>query len=204
MDSKAIREKFGDDYMADEHTFMMGIDRRFAAHFAERVRDREVLETCTGAGFTTISLACTAKHVITVEIDPAHQAQARANVARAGLLDRVTFILGDIMDQGLLDSLPPADAAFLDPDWSVTGPNHVYRFKNSNTQPPVDTLLMKIWNITTNIALVLPPLLDIREFKGLPAHEREKLYLGPGHELYCLFFDDLAHVQGETEFHIQI
>ena len=64
-----IREKFGDDYMADERTFIMGIDQRFTKHFAERFIGFYVLETCTGAGFTTLSLARTAKHVFTVEID---------------------------------------------------------------------------------------------------------------------------------------
>ena len=69
LNPNAIREKFGDDYIADERTFIMGIDQRFTRHFAERFIDLNILETCTGAGFTTISLARTAKHVITVEID---------------------------------------------------------------------------------------------------------------------------------------
>ena len=40
----------------------MGIDQRFTNHFAERFVGLNVLETCTGAGFTTLSLARTAKH----------------------------------------------------------------------------------------------------------------------------------------------
>lgn len=136
MDSNAIRAKFGDDYVANEHTFLMGIDRRFTSHIAERFRNRRVLETCTEAGFTTIALARVAAHVITVEIDPAHQVQARQNLAKAGLLDRVTFVLGDILDERIWDRLPPVDAAFLDPDWAVTGPDHVHRFVHSCTWPP--------------------------------------------------------------------
>ena len=203
MESKAIREKFGDDYMADECTFTMGIDQRFTAHFAERFQGRRVLETCTGAGFTTISLARTAGHVYTVEIDPEIQTQARTNVAKAGLSGRVTFIQGDILDSALLKSLPSVDSAFLDPDWAVSGPDHGYRFTNSNTQPPADTLLHKIWELTTNIALVLPPLVDIRELHSLPSHEREKLYLGGNHELFCLYFGELANSLDTTEFHIK-
>jgi SAM-dependent methyltransferase len=202
MDSNAIREKFGDDYLADARTYTMGIDQRFTAHFAERFAGRKVLETCTGAGFTTISLARTAKHVYTVEIDPKIQAQAKTNIVRAGLSDRVTFIHGDILDDDLSNNLPPADSAFLDPDWAVTGPDHVYRFTNSNTQPPADTLLHRIRDVTTNITLVLPPLVEISELHGLPAHEREELYLNGSHELYCLYFGELAGSLGETEFHI--
>ena len=102
MDMKSIRKKFGDDYVADDYTFAMGIDHRFTTHIAERFKGRRVLETCTGAGFTTIALARVAEHVTTVEIDPSHQAQARKNVARAGLSDNVDFISGDTLDEALL------------------------------------------------------------------------------------------------------
>jgi len=123
-----IRAKFGGDYTADERTFTMGIDLRFTTHMAERFRGLHVLETCTGAGFTTMALACVAARVTTVEIDPAHEAQARKNVEKAGLSGRVDFISGNIMDEGILQRLPPVEAAFLDPDWAVNGPDHVFRF----------------------------------------------------------------------------
>ena len=58
MDAKAIRDKFGDDFIATDLTFKMGMHHRFTAHIAERFRGGKVLETCTGAGFTTIFLAC--------------------------------------------------------------------------------------------------------------------------------------------------
>ena len=89
MDPHAIRAKFGMEYVASERTFVMGIDKRFATKMAERFRGRCVLETCTGGGFTTIELARVAGHVVTVEINPAHQAQAKQNLTTAGVLDRV-------------------------------------------------------------------------------------------------------------------
>lgn len=204
MNPNAIREKFGDDYIADDHTFMMGIDQRFTAHMAERFRGRKVLETCTGAGFTTIALARIAARVITVEIDPYHQAQAKKNLEKAGLSNSVTFVSGSILDQSLLAGLPSFDAAFLDPDWAVTGPDHVYRFVHSNTQPPADTLLKTILELTKNIAIVLPPLLDTQELAGLPPNECQKLYLGESHELYCLYFGDLAAGFSDTSFRVSV
>ncbi len=69
MDKDMIFNKFGEYYFADDMTFLMGIDIRFADHLAFRMKDRIVLETCTGGGFTTIALANYANHVYTVEID---------------------------------------------------------------------------------------------------------------------------------------
>ncbi len=200
MDAGRIRDKFGCDYTADDRTFKMGIDRRFAAHMAERFRGRNVLETCTGGGFTTIALAQAAARVTTVEIEPRHQAQARENLHKAGLLDAVALVSGSILDAEILSGLPPFDAAFLDPDWAVTGPDHVYRFIGSNTQPPADVLFRTILGLTEHIAMVLPPCLGTREFAGLPPHECERLYLGDSHELYCLYFGDLASGFAETSF----
>jgi tRNA1(Val) A37 N6-methylase TrmN6 len=204
VNSRKIREKFGDDYIANEHTFTMGIDYRFTTHIAERFRGLKVLETCTGAGFTTISLARVAAHVITVEIKPVYQSQARKNVEKAGLLNRVTFLTGDILNEGLLDELPLVDAAFIDPEWDATGPDRVHRFVHSNTRPPADALLERILRVTENVAIVLPPSIDIRELEKLPLNECQKLYMGKSHELYCLYFGNLITALGDTKFRVQV
>lgn len=205
MNPNAIREKFGDDYIADERTFIMGIDQRFTTHFAERFKGLNVLETCTGAGFTTIPLARTAEHVFTVEIKKSIQLQAVRNIEKAGLSTKVSFVHGNILDQRLLNRLPAVDAALIDPDWAATGPDHEYRLIDSNTQPPADTVLNRMFkNITENVAIVLPPFIEAQEFGDLPEHEREKLYLGESHELFCLYFGKLNESSGETEFRVQI
>ena len=200
MLQNAIRKKFGDDHIADAHTFIIGIDRRFTAHFAERFKGCHVLENCTGGGFTTVPLARTAAHVVTVEIDSSIQHQAVLNVEKAWLSSRVSFIQGSILDRAVLDHLPNVDAAFIDPDWAVTGPDHVYRFVDSNTQPPADIVFETIRGITDNVALVLPPLTAVGEFDNLPQHERQRLYLGCSHELYCLYFGMLMSSVGDTNF----
>ena len=202
VSERAIEEKFGDCYSADERAFIMGIDQRFTAHFAERFSGLTVLETCSGAGFTTLSLARVAKHVFTVEVDAAIQMRARANIEKAGLSHKVTFLSGDVLAPETLLGLPTVDAAFLDPDWAVTGPEHIFRFRQSNTQPPADTLLERIFEITENVAMVLPPLVDVAEFKGLSSHERERLFLSGSHELFCLYFGSLAKVYAESAFHV--
>ena len=198
MDPRAIREKFGDDYSATEHTFRLGIDIRLTRRIALRFRGRTVLETCTGAGFSTIALAEVATHVVTIEIDPDHQAQARANVRRAGLEDRVTFVLGDALSEPWPQAARAVNAAFLDPDWAITGPDHVFRFRGSNMRPPADLLLDRVLGRTQNVALILPPAIDLQETEHLPLHELQSLYLEGCHALYCLYFGALAKKRGAT------
>lgn len=131
LNPNTIRKKFGDDYIADERTFVMGIDQRITRHFAERFIGLNILETCTGAGFTTISLARTVKHVITVEIDESIQKKAISNIKKAGLSEKVSFLLGSILETDTIKKIPKVDAVFIDPDWAVTGPDHIYiDFKN--------------------------------------------------------------------------
>ena len=202
MHQESIRKKFGDDYFADERTFIMGINRRFTEHFAERFQGLNVLETCTGAGFATISLARTAKHVFTVEVDKEIQKQAVANVQKAGFSSQVTFIVGDILSPKIIKELPLIDAVLIDPDWAVTGPDHIYRFQSSNTQPPADLVLRNMLRITENAAIILPPFINPEEFEGLPKHECEKLYLGESHGLYCLYFGELIRSLENTNFYV--
>lgn len=203
MDATLIRTKFGDDYSADERAYLMGIDQRLTAHFARRLRGMCVLETCTGAGFTTIALARTARHVFTVEIDPLIQDKAVRNVAKAGLADNVTFISGSILDSNVLENIPSIDAAFMDPDWAITGPDHVHRFLHSTMRPPADVAFHAIFDRTPNIALVLPPSIDVRELEHLPKHERQQLYLDDSFELLCLYFGELAGPRPVTEYRVE-
>jgi 16S rRNA G966 N2-methylase RsmD len=203
MDKGKIIEKFGGDYIADEYSYIMGIDIRFTDHLAIRFKNRTVLETCTGAGFTTISLVKYAKHIYSVEIDSPRLQIAKKNLKIAGLENEVTFLNGDITSRKILDLLPPFDAAFIDPDWAVSGENHVYRFLNSNTKPPSDKLLDLIFKKTSNITLIQPPFIDKKEFKKLPPHECESLYFNGQHELYCLHFGDLARFTGDSNYEVK-
>ena len=202
VDPEDIAFKFGKGYVANDQTFLMGIDCRFTRVIAERFKGHHVLETCTGAGFTTIALAQQAAHVVTVEINLLHQEQARKNVKLAGLMDKVTFINGDILSQGIIEKAAPFDSAFLDPDWAVTGSDHIFKFKHSNTRPPADTLLGSVQRFTENIALVLPPFIDTKELDGIPQYELQSLFFGKNRELYCLYLGNLARAYQETEIRL--
>ena len=60
----------------------------------ELAPDARVLEVGTGSGYMTALLASQSAHVTSLEIDPALQAQAQANLEEAGI-ENVTLVLGD-------------------------------------------------------------------------------------------------------------
>ena len=203
MDRNKVFKKFGGYYIADEMTYLMGIDILFTDYLARRMRNRIVLETCTGGGFSTISLAKYASHVVTVEINEQRIKIAQKNAEIAGIDEKVTYICGDILFDEVNNSLPKIDAAFIDPDWSVTGINHKYRFINSNTCPPSDKLLNAIFLLTTDVILIQPPFINPEEFKNLPPHECESLYLNGLHELFVLYFGELANIIGKSKYEVE-
>jgi predicted methyltransferase len=61
----------------------------------------DVLDTTTGLGYTAIEAAKTARHVVTIEIDPAAQEIARQNPWSQALFNhpKITQIIGDAFDE---------------------------------------------------------------------------------------------------------
>jgi predicted O-methyltransferase YrrM len=85
---------------------------------------RRVLEIGTLGGYSTIWLArglATGGRVVTLEADPARATVARANMARAGLIDVVEVRVGQALDtlpRLAAEGSPPFDLVFIDADKS--------------------------------------------------------------------------------------
>jgi len=87
---------------------------------AEMQAAQKILEVGTLGGYSSIWLArglVPGGRLITLEIDPKHAEVARANVARAGLTDRVEVRLGAALESlPRLADLAPFDLIFIDAD----------------------------------------------------------------------------------------
>ena len=86
--------------------------------FARMTGARRILEIGTLGGYSTIELARALPAdgaLVTLEIDPHHADVARANIAAAGLGDRVTVITGPALDS-LATLTGPFDFVFIDAD----------------------------------------------------------------------------------------
>jgi predicted O-methyltransferase YrrM len=92
---------------------------KFLCLLAGAMRARRILEIGTLGGFSTIWLARGAGpegRVVTLEYQPKHAEVARANLARAGVVDRVEVVVGAALDTLPTVSAGPFDLVFIDAD----------------------------------------------------------------------------------------
>jgi len=198
-----VLRKFGrDDYELSYETYHTGIDIVIGDYIAQRFKGyNTILEVCTGAGFMLIPLAKIVRNIITVEINSEYLKQAKHNVKVAGIKSNIIFILGDILEEKIMSKIPKIDAAFLDPDWSVSVKhNPIHITKLSDMHPPIDILLEQISKKTQNFAIRLPKQLNLNELKSFPPHELEKIYLDGDFKFYCVYFGELTRKIGITKF----
>ena len=91
---------------------------RFLHVLARAVGARRILEIGTLGGYSTIALARALPadgRLVTLELNPKHAEVARANLAHAGVLERVDVIVGPAVES--LEALaPPFDFVFIDAD----------------------------------------------------------------------------------------
>lgn len=143
-------------------------------HLIARTRGaRRILEIGTLGGYSTIWLARALPpdgELITLEYDPKHAEVARANIARAGLADRVDVRVG-----AALDTLPgldgPFDVVFIDAD-KPSNPEyfrHALRLSRPGSVIVVDNVVRG--GQVANPDSTDPSVLGTRELAGLLATE---------------------------------
>ena len=95
---------------------------QWLAILAAAIRAKSILEIGTLGGYSTIWLAralAPGGRLISLELDPAHAAVARANLAHAGLADRATVRVGPAQESLraiAAEGLGPFDLIFIDAD----------------------------------------------------------------------------------------
>ncbi|MGH3416015.1 MAG: O-methyltransferase [Actinocrinis sp.] len=92
---------------------------RFLQLLTEILGAQRALEVGTLGGYSTICLARGGARVTTLEIDPRHAEVATANVARAGLADRVEVLVGpaaETLTRLTAERAGPYDLVFVDAD----------------------------------------------------------------------------------------
>ena len=127
---------------------------------------RAILEIGTLGGYSTIHLARALPadgRLVSLEASPHHAAVARANIARAGLTDRVEVLVGPALDTlPTLDS--PFDFVFIDADKESSAAylQHALRLSRPGTVIVCDNVVRD--GRVADPSLDNPPLAGIRGF----------------------------------------
>ena len=113
--------------------------------FARMTGARRILEIGTLGGYSTIELARALPadgELVTLEIDAHHADVARANIAAAGLGDRVTVVTGPALDS-LAAIEGPFDFVFIDADKQNNAAyvDHAIRLSRLGTTIVVDNVI---------------------------------------------------------------
>ena len=88
---------------------------QFLFLMALALRAQRILEIGTLGGYSTICLARSGAHVVTLEVSPEHANVARANIERAGYGHHVEIRVGPAIET-LADLQGPFDLIFIDAD----------------------------------------------------------------------------------------
>jgi len=84
---------------AERHRNLEPVSAEFISALAAGIGAKRLLEIGGSSGISTIALAAAAREtggrLVSIEIDPTRQAEARETIQRLGLADHVEFILAD-------------------------------------------------------------------------------------------------------------
>jgi len=205
MNNSDIIQKFGRLYHVTPDMFKVGIHHLLGEANAKRFQGlKKVADVCCGSGMMTVPLAGVVSKVVAVDIDPHHAKLVEENAIIAGVEGKIDVVIGDILDDNVLEKLDGVDAIYTDPEWGIIpgdGHRHVKDIKN--TKPPTDILFERFSTITDNIAIRLTKEINLSSFEDFPPHEIEKAHLDGIFKFYTVYFGELMRKDGLSNLEIK-
>lgn len=200
-----MQEKFSKTIQGDEDALFMSVQEVAAVHIGERIKNYQAcVELCTAVGALAINIARFVPKVIGVDIDPKRIEDARQNARTYGMQDKTEFIVGDVLDEGLLKSIE-ADVAILDPDWSEAGTEKsVHTVDIDKMQPSMrQMILLTRKYITSNILLRMPKHFSLETLSEFGPYELESIYIDERLKFKVVYFLPEIQESRETEAHLK-
>ncbi len=164
-------KKTSDDYFMLEEDLRFATNELVAEHRANRLACDILVEVGCGIGIQTIAFAKTCKKVIAIDIDPRKVEYAKANAAKRKLTN-IEFIADDGLN--VLKQLKHASIVFCDPGRPAA---EDVRDIETSFSPHLPTLIKEAERLTKDIAIELPPQIQISKAKW------ELEYLSVAHQI---------------------
>jgi trimethylguanosine synthase len=185
-----MQEKFSKTIQGDDDALFMSVQEVAALHVAERLKKYQTcVELCTAVGAMAINIARYIPHVIGVDLDPQRIEDAKKNAKIYGVSDKVEFIVGDVLDEELLNSIK-ADVAILDPDWSTEGSEKsMHTIDIDSMQPSMrQMILLTRKYITTNIVIRVPKHFTLETLSEFGPYELESIHIDDKLKFKVVYF----------------
>lgn len=162
---KQYRFRHGLPIVGDREGLLLTKNQQVAENVTQNILNKlgevPVVDLCCGVGGITIFLAQYLPHVYAVDINPLRLEAAKLNASTYKVLDRITFIKGDVLDEKVIKLLRQngVKAAVADAEWreSADLPLTETTSDLTKTRPSVVTLHKAIsTELTENIIMYLP------------------------------------------------
>lgn len=198
--------------VGDEEGLHLTSYQSASEHTAERIRDClgeiPVLEICCGVGGTTVFLAQYLPHVYAVDKNPLRIEAAKINAETFGVLDKITFIVGDALDEDVLKQAKQSGvkAIVTDVEWRndltksllETTP-HIQETIPST--PPLHQKLTEL--VTPNIIMHMAANTSKEELKAMANCEIEEMYLDGIVKFINVYFGPLIKSSDVTQYRLK-
>jgi len=195
--------------IGDEEGLLLTSYQSASEHTAERIKSKlgevSVLELCSGIGGTTIFLAKKLVHIFAIDINPKRIQAAKQNAKTFNVIDKITFIEGDILDEKVLSSLKDnkIEAVVTDVEWrdDLTKSLKETTPDISKTIPSTPIIFEKINRlITPNIVMHLAANTNKEQLYQLGPCEIEELKYNGVVKFINVYFGNLIDKEGVTSF----
>ena len=198
-------KKFSQKIYGDEDGIYMSCPEIISQHLAQKlVGYKTGVELCCAIGMTVIQLAKKMDYVYGIDMNENRIHAAIKNALLYEVEDKTKFIVGDVLDEGILKSIK-ADIAILDPDWSAGSNKKEHVFNMEMTQPNMKELFYKVKeNITDNIVIRIPNTFSFKTLEALGKCEIENIIWDNQIKFKYAFFSNSIVDNKETNSYFDI
>ena len=195
--------------VGDEEGVLLTSYQSASEHTAKRIFEKlgkvNIFEVCGGVGGTTVFLAKRFPHIYSLDINPTRIKAAKINAETFEVLDKITFIRGDALDDEIIKQMKSKDigAVVSDVEWREDLSHSLAQTTPdiNKTIPNTPDLYKKLATIlTNNISMHMAANTDKDQLRELGKCEIEEMTYKGSVKFINVYFGGLINKVGTTQF----
>jgi len=195
--------------VGDEEGVLLTSYQSASEHTTERILEKlgkvNIFEVCSGVGGTTVFLAKQLPHIYSLDINPTRIKAAKINAETFGVLDKITFIQGDALDNKIIKQMKSKNigAVVSDVEWREDLSHSLAQTTPdiNKTIPNTPALYEKLTKIlTNNIVMHMAANTYKDQLQKLGKCEIEEMTYKGNVKFINAYFGNLINKVGTTRF----